>query len=88
MAVARKRSRLVPLRAMPMGRPTPLANAAIDIPPVITMDVIKPVSMITVIVFNRFIFWQFIHEPQFHQEKMTRLQTVCSIDMPVVFVLP
>ena len=56
MTVARERSRLVPLKAMPTGSPTPLANAAIEIPPVITIDVIKPVSMIPVIVLNRFIF--------------------------------
>ena len=66
MTVARERSRLVPLKAMPTGRPTPLANAAIEIPPVITVDVIKPVSLIPVIVLNRFIFWQFVHELQFH----------------------
>ena len=66
MTVARERSRLVPLMAMPTGRPTPLANAAIEIPPVITVDVIKPVSLIPVIVLNRFIFWQFVHELQFH----------------------
>ena len=40
MVVARERSRLVPLKAIPTGRPTPLANAAIEIPPVITVDVI------------------------------------------------
>ena len=53
---ARERSRLVPLKAMPKGRPTPLANAATEIPQVITVDVIKPVSTIPVIVLNRFIF--------------------------------
>ena len=37
VTVARERSRLVPLKAMPTGRPTPLANAAIEIPPVITL---------------------------------------------------
>ena len=56
MTVARERSRLVPLKAIPTGRPTPPANAAIEIPPVITADVIKPVSRIPVIVLNRFIF--------------------------------
>ena len=56
MAVARERSSLVPLMTIPTGRPTPLANAAIDVPPVITADVIKPVSMIPVIVLNSFIF--------------------------------
>ena len=56
MAVARKKSRLVPLRAIPTGNATRLVNAAIDIPPVITVDVIRLVSTIPVIVLNRFIF--------------------------------
>ena len=56
MTVAREGSMLVPLTAMPTGRPTPLANAAMEIPPVITVDVIRPVSMIPVIVLNRYIF--------------------------------
>ena len=57
MAVARERSRLVPLNAMPTGNPRPLANAAMLIPPVISADVIWPVSTIPMIVLNRFIFW-------------------------------
>ena len=56
MAVARERSRLVRLKAIPKGNPTPLENAAMLIHPVITVDVIKPVSTIPVIVLNRFIF--------------------------------
>ena len=56
MAVARERKRLVPLNAMPTGNPTPLANAAIESPSVITVDVIRPVSTITVIILNRFNF--------------------------------
>ena len=56
MEVARERSRLVPLKAMPTGNPTPLANAAMLIPPVITVDVIRPVSTIPVIILNHFIF--------------------------------
>ena len=56
ITVERERSRLVPLKAMPTGRSTPLANAAIEIPPVITVDVIRPVSTMPVIVLNRFIF--------------------------------
>ena len=58
MAVARERSRLVPLKAIPTGNPTPLANVAMlipPVPPVITVDVIRPVSTIPVIVLNRFI---------------------------------
>ena len=57
MEVARERSRLVPLKAVPTGNPTPLGNAAIEILPVIAVDVIRPVSMIPVIVLNRFIFF-------------------------------
>ena len=56
MTVTREISRLVPLKAMPTGRPTPLANAAVEIPPVITVDVIRPVSTMPVIVLNHFIF--------------------------------
>ena len=66
MAVARERSRLVPLKAIPTGNPTPLANATILIPPVITANVIRPVSTIHLIVFNHFIFRQFVHQLQFH----------------------
>ena len=56
-AVARQRSSLVPLKAIPAGNPTPLANAAIEIPPVITVDGIRPVSTIPVIVLNHFMFF-------------------------------
>ena len=52
-------SRLVPPKVNPAGDLTPLANAAIDIPPVITVDVIKPVSTIPGIILNRFIFLAF-----------------------------
>ena len=88
IAVAKERSRLVRLKAVPTGNATPLANAVIEIPLVITVDVIKPVSTIPVIVLNRFIFWQFIHELQFHQEKMFQSQTICLIDMILVLVVP
>ena len=56
MAVARERSRLVLLNAMPTGNPTRLTNYAILIPPLITVYVIRAVSTIPVIVLNRFIF--------------------------------
>ena len=52
MAVARERSRLVPLKAIPTGNPTPLEYAAMLIPPVMTIDLIKPVSTIPVIVLT------------------------------------
>ena len=57
MAVSRERSRLVQLKAIPTDNPTTLTNAAIEIPPVITVDVIRPVSTIPVIVLSRFIFF-------------------------------
>ena len=56
IAVGRERGRLVQLKATPTGNQTPLVNAAIEIPLVITVDVIRPVSTIPVIVLNRFIF--------------------------------
>ena len=54
MTVAR--DRLVQLRVMPIGRPTPLVNAAMKTPTVITVDVIRPVSTMPVIVLNCFLF--------------------------------
>ena len=56
MTVAREGSRLVPLKAMLTGRPTPLPNAALEIHPMITVDVIRHVSTMSVIVLYLFIF--------------------------------
>ena len=56
MTVTRERSKLATLKAMPTGRPTSMANAAIEIHPLFTVDVIRPVSTMAVIVLNRFIF--------------------------------
>ena len=41
MAVAREKRRLVPLNTIPTGRLAPLANAAIETPSVMTVDVIN-----------------------------------------------
>ena len=56
MSVARERSGLVPLKAMATSRPTPLENAAIETPAVITVDVLRSVSTMLMVVLNRFIF--------------------------------
>ena len=53
MTVAREVSRLVRLKVTPTGRPTPLANGVIETPLVMTVDVIRPVSTMPVIVLNR-----------------------------------
>ena len=58
MAVARERSRLVPLKKIPTGNPRPLANVAMLIPPLMTVGVIRPVSTMPVIVLNRFIYFE------------------------------
>ena len=88
MAVAR--DRLVPLKIMPTGNPTRLANAAIEIPPVITVDVIRLclryLWLYWIILFY-FFFWQFVHELQFRQEKMPQFRTICSSNMPVILML-
>ena len=55
MTVTSKKSRLVSLKALPTGRPTPLVNGAMLIPPVITVDAIRHVSTTPVIVLNHFI---------------------------------
>ena len=54
--VKRERTTPNPPKAAPTGRPTQLANAGIEAPPEIAADVIKPVSMMRVTVFNRFFF--------------------------------
>ena len=54
MTVASERSRLVPPKAAPTGSPAPQANAVIEIPPN-SVDVIRPVSTMPVILLNRFI---------------------------------
>ena len=56
MTVARERNRPVPLKAMPTGRQTALTNPAIKISPVITVDIIRLVFTMPVIVLNRSIF--------------------------------
>ena len=57
MAVAKEKSRLVLLNVVPTSRPAPLANAAVEIPPVITAGVIRPISTMLAIVLSRFMFF-------------------------------
>ena len=57
MQVTREEARLVTSKAMATCNPTPLANAVVEIPPLITADVIRLLSTIPVIVLNR--FWVF-----------------------------
>ena len=88
MAVARGESRLVPPNAEPMGRPTPLANTAIEIPPAITVDVISPVSTMPVIVLNHFIFLAIHSRTSISSRKIPRFQSIFLIEMFVVLVVP
>ena len=74
--VKRERTTPNPPKTAPTGRPTTLENAEIEAPPVITADVIKPVSTIRVAEFNRFFFWSLACGPQFHQEKMPQSQLI------------
>ena len=48
MTITGERRRLVPLKTMATGRPTPLGNAAIETPLLITVDVVRPVSTMPV----------------------------------------
>ena len=87
MTVSRERSMVVPLKAMSTGRPTLLANAAIEIPPVITLDVIKPVFTIPVIVLNRFIFLAVRSRPSISLKKRPRFHSMFLINMFMVLVM-
>ena len=56
-------------------------------PLAITVDVTKPVSAIPMILFNRSFFLPPACGPQFHQEKMSRLQLIFLVGMFVVLVV-
>ena len=62
----KEKGRLTLPRAILTGSPTPLANAAMDIPPVSTVDVSRLVSLMLNIVMDRLIFLPFVHVFQFH----------------------
>ena len=88
MAVARERSRLILLKAIPRGNPTPLENAVIDISPVITIDVIRAVSTIPVIVLNHFIFLAICSRTSISLRKnMPQFLIICLSDVFVVLVV-
>ena len=54
--VERERTTLKPPKAVPTGRATLLANAAIEVPPEIADEVIRSMSTIPMISLNRFFF--------------------------------
>ena len=65
--VARGKTTETPPKTTPTGNPTAVTDVAIEIPPVIATDVIKPVSTISVILMSRFsFFWHTVYVPQFH----------------------
>ena len=57
ITTARERSRQITLKAMSIGRLRPFADAETEFPPVITADVIRSISTMSLIVLNRFIFF-------------------------------
>ena len=88
MLFQEKKSSLIPLNVIPTGRPAALAIAALETSPVITANVIRPVSTMLVIVSNRFIFFLAFHKLQFHQANMPEFLLLFSKDMPVAFMEP
>ena len=88
MTAARERISLVPLKAMSTGRRAQLANVAIESPPVITVDVIEPVSTIPVIVLNRFIFLAILSRTSILSRKNASISVSFLSDMFVVLVVP
>ena len=85
--VKRERTTPSPPKAAPTGRPALLANAGIEAPPAITAEAIKPVSTISMIVFNCFFFFASRLRASFHQEKMPQFQLISLIDMFAVLVV-
>ena len=88
MTVARERSRLVPLKTMPTDRPTPLANTAIEIPPMITVDVIRPVSTMPLTVLNRFLLLEIRSRTSVSSGKYASISVKFLSNMFVVLVVP
>ena len=88
MTGARERSKLVPLKAMPTGKSTPLENASTEIPPVITVDVIRPVCTIPVIVMNRSTFLAFRSRNLISSRRYVSISVNFLSNMFVVLVVP
>ena len=86
--VAGERSRLVPLKAIPTGRSTPLANAAVEIPPVITVGVIRPVSTMPVFALNLFISLDILSQTSISLSKYASISINFLNDMFVILVVP
>ena len=85
MQVTREEARLVTSKAMATCNPTPLANAVVEIPPLITADVIRLLSTIPVIVLNRFwVFFAFCSQTSISPKKYVSIslnlfnQNVCG----------
>ena len=76
IVVEREKSRLVPLNLTPTGRTKPFANASIETPPVITLDRIKPISVMLVILLKRLIFFDSLYADQCYQLNMPQFQLV------------
>ena len=88
MTIVWKRRRLVPLKVIPTGRPTPLENAVIETPPVMTVNLIRPVSMIPVIVLNRFIFFASHSRTSIWSSRYASISVNFLSDMFLVLVVP
>ena len=78
-----EKCRLVPIN----GISTPLANAAIETAPVITIDVIRPASITPMNVLNHFTFFPTSHKFQFLQANMPQFQLIFSRDMFVCHIV-
>ena len=88
MAIVREKSRPVLLNAISTGEPAPFADAAIVTPPVMTVDVIQPVSAMSVIVLNRFIFFASCSQTSTSSSKYASISVDFLSDMFVVLVVP
>ena len=70
----REKGRLVPLNLTPTGRTKPFANAPMETPLVITLDRIKPISVMLVILLNRLIIFDSLYAVQCYQLNMPQFQ--------------
>ena len=85
--VKRERTTPSPPKAAPTGGPVPLAHAGMGAPPVVTAEVIKPVSTIPMIVFNRFFFFASRLWTSISSRKNASISVNFLTDMFVVLVV-
>ena len=73
IVVVREKSRTVSINGKPADRLKLLTTVAIGNPPVMSIDITRPVSIMLVIALNNFIFWLGFHILQLHKANILQI---------------